>query len=581
MKRFLPLVIIITMVSCQKDELIELRDQNAWEIILPDTTSGFYPIIPLPNVETGITLGDRLENPYSVTNMRAAYNDNTIRPKLAAAGLDEDDITTTHFYIKFKPDNEEELQLLKQRYVNQEIYEYPLDYEISGRISYHDPALPDTVPTYQYMSIDSLSWNTIVRPDNVDYEVLERLFIPDEDLEVNIFAHTLSSNTMSYEEAIETLVNTSLMLTGNLDDDTTEENGQMDSGGTWYPSGRITAYDDIIDGQVPLQGVKVRARRWFTTHTAITDENGYFSCTNGFKRPANYSIVWEGDMWDIRDGDFVQAYYNGPKIEGEWNLSIPNNNDRSLRYSAIHRAVYRMMEGVTGGLSRPTLRQKISYLHKEGDCNGKYYCEIGLGIFCDIRIYGKENGVWRSIHNIISTTFHELGHAAHFTNNIIEFPFTKRVIQESWANFVGYYLVLKEYFDLGLINGPFDVRTYNADYQSNVYYVPDKLINYQLMTITGDHLYTPLFIDMYDNNNQYVTNIIYDVSNTASMNYYPQDEIYNISAEELEDMAFSSRTISDFKTELKNLYELIVDGSANNLSLETINKYFELYETYY
>lgn len=570
------------MVSCQKDELIELRDQNALKIIWPDTTSGFYPIIPsFPNVETDITLGERLENPYSVTNMRAAYNDNAIRPILAAAGLDEDDITTTHFYVKFKPDNEEELQLVKQRYINQDIYEYPLDYEISGRISYHDPTLPDTVPTYQYMSIDSLSWNTINRPDNVDYEVLERLFIPDEGLDVNISAHSVPSSTMSYEEAIEALVNTSLKLTGNLEDEEIDGDDTMGSNVKWYPSGRITAYDDIIDGQVPLQGVKVRARRWFTTYTAITDENGYFTCTKSFKRPANYSIVWEGSMWDIRDGDYVQAYYNGPKIEGEWNLAIPNNNNKSLRYSAIHRAVYRMMEGVTDGLSRPILRHKISYLHEEGDYNGKYYCEIGLGLFCDIRIYGKVNGDWRSVHNIISTTFHELGHAAHFTNNIIGYLLTERVIQESWANFVGYYLVFNEYFYLGLMNGPFDIRLYNTDYQSCIYYVPDDQINYQLVKINGDRLYTPLFIDMYDNNNQYVTNILYENSNAANINYYPQDEISNISAEILENMVFSSRTISDFKTKLKDFYALTEGSNSYNLSLETINNYFRLYEIHY
>ena len=166
---------------------------------------------------------------------------------------------------------------------------------------------------------------------------------------------------MSYEEAIETLVNESLRLTGNLEDEEIDGDGTMDTNTTWYPSGRITAYDNIVDDQIPLEGVKVRARRWFTTHTAITDENGYFACSEGFKNPANYSIIWEGSSWDIRDGDFVQAYYNGPKREGSWNVEIQNDNYKSIRFASIHRAVHRAMAGNTHGLSRPTTRQKISY----------------------------------------------------------------------------------------------------------------------------------------------------------------------------------------------------------------------------
>lgn len=384
MKKFLLFIITIgSIVSCQKEDIFEFEQREALGlVILPDSLSWTPPGNPIvyPLLDINISLGAKLENPYSVTNMRIAYNDDTIRPKLAAAGIDEEDINTTHFYVKFQPDNEEELQLLKQRYANYDIYEYPLDYEISGRISYHDPSLPDTVPTYQYMSIDSLSWNTISRPENVDFEILERLYIPDEDIDIETSARTLASSTMTYEEAIEALVNKSLALTGNLEDEEIDENGTMGSNTKWYPSGRITAYDDIVDGQVPLKGVKVRARRWFTTYTAITDENGYFACSNGFKRQANYSIVWEGDMWDIRDGYIVQAYYNGPKKSGAWNLEIPKNaeNNKSLRYAAIHRAVYRMMEGNTYGLSRPTCRQIISYVADGGTDYGTYFCELGL-----------------------------------------------------------------------------------------------------------------------------------------------------------------------------------------------------------
>lgn len=236
----------------------------------------------------------------------------------------------------------------------------------------------------------------------------------------------------------------------------------------------------------------------------------------------------------------------------------------------------------------------LSYINDSGESYGKYYCEYGLGFFCDIRIMGKEeveveNGneavteEWIDIHEIISTTFHELGHAAHFTNKSGIYTSTKRVIQESWASFVGYYLALSEYQELGFNYGPFDIGTYNDNEhnQSCVYIVPDYRINRQLVEINSNKRYTPLFIDMHDNDNQYITNIIHSAANAFNQEYYPYDEIRVISASTLEDIVFSSCSISDIKNGLIDYLTAIGEPNINNLSLENINKLFELYEMYY
>ena len=84
-------------------------------------------------------------------------------------------IETTHYYVKFKPKNEDELNLLKQDRTL-ELYDYPLDYEIiEGQEVYHDPEIPDTMPTYQYCAVP-VNYNF----PNVEYEILEELFIPEE-----------------------------------------------------------------------------------------------------------------------------------------------------------------------------------------------------------------------------------------------------------------------------------------------------------------------------------------------------------------------------------------------------------------
>ena len=574
------LLAIPILVSCHKEDF---EDEAIPQCSILDRE----PIAIYPGtlyVPDDMSLGERLANPYSLSNMRNAYD--SISAELVDAGIERDDITTTHFYVRFKPENEEALRSIKANYADFEIYEYPLDYELSGRVSYHDPAIPDSLPTYQYASIDSLSWVTIPVPQNVEFEILERLFIPDEDIDDSNIS-VLSCGTTSYNDAVEALVNRSLLLTGNLDEEEdAPENGTMVSNSTWYPSGRITAYDDILNAQVPLEGVKVRVRRWFTTRTAMTDANGYFAINKGFKNKVNYLIVWEGSKWDIRDGLFGQAYYNGPKKQGEWNLEITDDGKKSIRYAAIHRAVYRMKKGNTYGISRinDSFTTKIAYIHNSFDnISGMYWLDAGCDVLPDILIFGKnKDDSLRTVHQIISTTFHELGHASHFTNAPHTYAAVDMPYIESWASFVGYYLSLKEYQDLGRPDGPFLYESVmEANHTIIEFCKPDKIINRQLSMVQSGSKYTPLFIDLYDNDNQWrLYNYYTAYDNSLNRDFLPKDYIRAIPANVLENFTFSSYRLSQIKTKLMQFYRGNTDvvNAEYNLTIDNINLMFNLYE---
>lgn len=588
-KFFLSVVAVVIMfatfatVSCQKDDGIEFREQSALTLLPLDSIEHIIPPGPIVSVVDDMALVRKLENPYSVVNMRLAYDG--MSDVFEDVGLEEDDITTTHFYVKFKPDNEEELQLLKQRYLDYDIYEYPLDYEVSGRVSYHDPSLPDTVPTYQYMSIDSLAWNTIARPENVDFEVLERLYIPDEDLDIDISACATRSGTLSYEEAIELLVNESMRLTGNLEDEEIDGNGTMGSNDKWYPSGRITAYDDIVDGQVPLQGVKVRVRRWFTTRNTYTDADGYFQFDKGFKKKVKYSIVWEGSDWDLRDGYVGQAHYRGPEQKGAWNLEIANDTYKSVRYAAMHRAVYRMFNGNTYGLSRPVEHLKISYFHGENEDNymsgGIYYnrrCDINVQ--SDIWIFRDVNHTAMKVHEIIGVLFHELGHSAHCSIDHNAYEDADRNLKESWADFVAYYLTLKEYQDMGFSRGFQKQYTLEND-TSNIIYLWDEPddINRQYYAIRESNYYLPIFIDLYDSNNQLDMYRLEPDYNESVEVYLSDDDISNIPADIMEDFVFESANLLQIKNKLLafRLSNTAEENEVYNLNAITMSNFFKPY----
>jgi len=83
----------------------------------------------LTNSATGIiTLGEKLENPYSVKNMRSAYKNlqGNAQQKIAA---NQADITVTHYYVRFLPETKEEYAQLTSD-TTLVLFDYPLDYEI-------------------------------------------------------------------------------------------------------------------------------------------------------------------------------------------------------------------------------------------------------------------------------------------------------------------------------------------------------------------------------------------------------------------------------------------------------------------
>lgn len=117
-------------------------------------------------------LGKKLENPYSLTNMKKAFAQTSNLKSLA------EDLKPTHLYVRFLPETTEEMTILTED-TTLKLYDYPFDYEIieDGQY-YHDPSIP----------LDKFTWlYTVVKPDykfpSVKYEILEEIYLPDDSEE--------------------------------------------------------------------------------------------------------------------------------------------------------------------------------------------------------------------------------------------------------------------------------------------------------------------------------------------------------------------------------------------------------------
>ena len=605
------LCVAMLFFSCMKEyDIVTLEKERDY---LPKPTR-----TEVPSDDEGLMVfGPQQANPYAVSVMQQA------RAQLLAndPSLNIPEITTSHYYVRFHPANEEELDaLLQDTTIN--FYDYPLDREIISGTYYHDPAIADSLPTYQYASIPMQKWfSMVLLPTTPSYEILAHLFIPEEvegfgdddddddsGLIINpgwgggtikpmdpkdpdnpwipapdptdpgdeIGPNSAKSTSNEDVDIVSLLVNKCMVIAG-LETEEEQENAQeMGGNGYWTPSGRITAYDDIVNGPVPIVGAKVLVRSWFTTTSVTTSATGQFVCNRSFSRPVNYSIKWESLRWDIRDGDYGQAYYNGPKQRSNWQLYINSRTPKSLAYASLHRALHRMYYKNLGGLSEPSRDKKIkvAYHHDSNETvDGGYYNKWwnNTGIAPLIKIYGKDSqyNTTKVPSIIFSTMCHELGgHGTHkyyctFYNNL-----SKRY-KEAWAVFAQYYITYIEYRDLGVLSYSQIQCAENPtiDFLDNDY-------NFQSWYISNAsnerYDYPPIFVDIYDDYNQqnYVPKDYKDL--------YVNDKISYTNVFSLKNMIFSSATFSEVKLKILALYN--PNNVANTYTLENINSLFDYYE---
>ncbi|MEC7770592.1 MAG: hypothetical protein VX798_05370 [Bacteroidota bacterium] len=535
-------MVICWLASCEKEAVIPEETQQV-DLEERDTLQM-------------IKLGKKLENPYSVANMRKAWESLKEKSKVSKDG----EIETTHIYVRFKPKTEEELSTLKTD-STLALYDIPLDFEISETGDfYHDPEIPTDQPTYQYASVPINHG----LPENIDYEVLEELFVPDEDNDPD----DGSKPAFAAKETIYQLVDESLRLTGNLDD---EIGDALTAKRKWRPSGIIKVYDHITNSYVGVSGIKVRARRWFTTRRGFTDKNGRYSCNGRFRRKANYSIKWDRYEFSIRAGSYGQAILNGPKKRGDWNVNLGSSlskvvNDRQQYYALIHQGAMDYYYGSRFGLTSPPrnhiLKRQLKIAARQKNDRSSYVKARRIWFGSDISLLE-----WKSKSDkVYGTIVHELAHAAHrevdrnaynavvwdawsgpcTSSNGCENPgptgTNRRRLLETWASAVEVTFVLHRYRKY------FNRSNYNYDSE----------INLQLQRILDKPYYTSAGYDMIDDVNQ---------RNTYG-SLYPIDRVKGYTIKQLEGALVGAKSWNQWRDNIKNKYnnatEKYLDELFNN-----------------
>ncbi len=137
--KFLPVVLltaIFVLSACTKDEFKPdpLKEKESLSKNYSKNNAAAQ------QNEGLIVLGNQLEDPYALKNMKKAYSN----LKTANPSLPDVDIQPTHLYLRFLPSNEEEWGLLKSD-TSLVLYDYPLNFEITNLGTYYqDPSIADS-----------------------------------------------------------------------------------------------------------------------------------------------------------------------------------------------------------------------------------------------------------------------------------------------------------------------------------------------------------------------------------------------------------------------------------------------------
>lgn len=495
-----------------------------------------------------LVLGKELENPYSVENMEKAYANLTSSGRLSGII----NITTTHHYVRFLPADTADIALLDSD-TTLELWDHPLLFEIEQVGNwYHDPSIPEHLPTWQY---------TVVEKDydfpSLRYEVLADLFMVEDD-------STESTGGRIGSTIWDDLEDEAYRITNNLEEEEENSEGRIAKRRKWMPSGRITVEERTggrDQGDVPLRYCKVRARRLLKFGSANTSTiDGRFTITKRFKRSVNYSLEFETAGHKVTNSIGFSVNHNGPKREGAWNMNIAFNSQTSWTCATILNAIYHFRTQASrhrlklpGVLATVKVRPK----YKEGRSNAlrvvrHYPLLVTMLIRNDVVMYTEfDNGVRLETDDFYALTMHELAHVSHYLKSPANIALTDGITRESWANAVGYYFTLPYY--------PNIVTTRYVGTNITAAFEGENDLSRTDIIDGGDDSwqYTPFFIDLRDNTNQRTIH----GGNTEWAN----DNVSGYTLEQMQE-ALDKRTRLDGVCEhLRNNYSNGTEGNLNEL----------------
>lgn len=253
-------------------------------------------------VSSPTILGGVYNNPYSISNMTASYNYIYTR--------NISSVNTTHYYIKIKPRNIEELGIIDS--IDIELFDYPLNRVVVQDGDYW-PEAGQGLAQKEYPWFYSVIEKNFQMPAGIHWKILEPLHIPDDNavLEDEAFHRTGNSECDSNDyialrqerkEYYQRIPPPDDCQMGVLDNCTGGGGGGGIPPSNPKPTGMInfatylTSASSRIGASAPLKFIRVVGRRFFKIDKTYTDANGNFQFSKRFPRKVTIIVKFKGSV---------------------------------------------------------------------------------------------------------------------------------------------------------------------------------------------------------------------------------------------------------------------------------------------
>lgn len=380
------------------------------------------------------------DNPYSVDNMEAA-----MIQYCKFANIPPRPIRATHEYVRFEVRDSLDYYILEDS-LGLELFTYPLDRMLSS--SERD--------FYSNDIIDGKQWYYTVVPKNYRYPAeVERQVLQDIYMQgdVIISGPRATSGTSSSGSIDESLYDTVLEL--SMKNAGISVGSGPSATAKWVPSARILYTDDLTNETVPLKNVTVRVNTFVNIGTGQTNENGEVEIPKGwggkFRNPVDYEVKFKNDRFKLLEHHTGVAIAYGPtKSKSKWTCTITSDDKRVSAFAATYWAAYHIFY-VQNIITKPTASSKyriaVFWDQHRGEAGLHVRWLNMLGCLANpIRISGLATAdSYRNRYDIIGTTFHELGHASHWTRGFLNMAIADKTVQESYARAVQFYFLQDVY----------------------------------------------------------------------------------------------------------------------------------------
>lgn len=361
-----------------------------------------------------IVLGDRLEDPYSVSNItKALYS-------LYATRADRVVVEPTDYYIRFLPGSEEEYEALEDAEL--QLLDHPMDYEILREGDYyHDPEIPEGDITWQY---------AVVRkgeeyPEWITHEIIDECYIPEH-------SETTKADWIDWDEVEKE----AFRLTGNGNLLSPDLKGD-ESG---CPAGTITIRDSSLPAEEQVsgvKGVKVSCNSFVKFAHAYTDDDGNYKIDKKFNSNPRYRIVFKNKAgFAIGFNLLLQpasASTLGKQASTGVSVEVNSSSDRKLfSRCVVNNSAYEYFEKCRkddSAINTPPSNLRIWLFQKLKTGSAVM---LRQGVLLDKSKLGQYLGEYSFLLKIFlpditlglsglddyagiyATTVHELAHASHF-----------------------------------------------------------------------------------------------------------------------------------------------------------------------